>query len=183
MAFLLRHIGGGTLEPVKASERQDIIARFPVGENVRCAVAKYRSRKQNKALHAAIAKALHNVPEDQEGRWQDEDHLRHWCFLRVGFKDTIVHHITVRMTPQDVKLLSGTVVELRKNYRDKGIYTEIRVVPEGLALDIPRSWAFTRAQHRAATRVMDAVLDLLVAQVVPGITREQLLEAVHKDAA
>jgi hypothetical protein len=58
----------------------------------------------------------------------------------------------------------------------------MRAADDGIALDIPKSWAFTRAKHKAATRTMDAVLDQLV-DLVPGITREQLLEAVYRDAA
>lgn len=182
MSIVLEHIGDGKLAPVKASQRQEIIANYKVGDRMVGEIGRGRSRKQNNALHAAIAKAFANVPEDAERQFQDETELRHWCFLRVGFKDTFVQLITDSMTPRETQKAAAHVAGLRKTYTEHGIYTEMRVVPEGIALDIPKSWQFTRAKHKAATRTMDAVLDQLVA-LVPGITREQLLEAVHKDAA
>ncbi|MGH6793079.1 MAG: hypothetical protein ACRECF_10140 [Methyloceanibacter sp.] len=178
---ILEHIGGGTLVPVKPSERREIIDRYKTGDRVLAEFDRGRSRKQNNAHHAAIAKAFANLPES--GRQFDHvDHLRHWCYLRIGFADTFVQVFTDAMTLQDVQKASNFVVGLRRAYKEHGIYTEMRVVPEGIALDIPKSWAFTRAQHRAATRTMDACLDLLV-ELVPGITREQLVEATRKDAA
>jgi hypothetical protein len=180
---LLEHIGDGRLEPVKPSERRAILDAYKVGDRILCELERARSRQQNKALHAVMAKALANVPEDQSDRWADEEHLRHWCFIRVGFKDTITYPFADSMTTRDVSLLTTALLETRKVYRDKGIYTEIRVVPEGLAWDIPKSWKFMRARHKKATQVFDAVIDLLITEVVPGITREQLLTAVRKDAA
>lgn len=182
MAVVLEHIGGGDLRPVKASQRKEIVERYKVGDRLAGELGQPRSRQQNKALHAAIAKAFANVPESSPHQFEDAEHLRHWCFIRVGFKDIVLHRFTDGMTPKDVKLMTDALMEQRRIYKEKGIYTEIRAVPEGLAWDIPKSWAFKRAKHRAATAVMDAVLDQLV-ELVPGITREQLVEAVHKDAA
>lgn len=178
MLVVLEHTGDGNLSPVKPSHRQEIIAAYKVGERVACDLSK-RSRKQNSLLHAAIAKAFDNLPET-ETRFKDETHLRHWCFIRVGFHDTFLHRITDNMTPKDVQKVVDSIVGLRKSYKEHGIYTEIRAVEDGLALDIPKSWAFKRSSHRAATKVMDPIIDLLL-ELVPGMTREQLITAVRKD--
>jgi len=180
MHFTLRHTGDGRLEAIKPSQRQEIIARFKVGDNIACDLEKYRSNLQNRAFFAAISKAYDNTPHTD--RWRSSEELRAWCFVQVGFKETIECPMPQGMRGL-VKRFATFVSAIVTRVHAKDRFAFMRETPDGLAVDIPRSWQFSKTDHSEATKVMDAVLDLLVTEVVPGITRKQLLEAVHKDAA
>ena len=177
----LRHLGDGKFEVTTAYQRQHCNAKFKSDDEIVCSLTKARSNKQSRALFAAIRKAWDN---QRENRWEDPEHLRADAFCTVGHKTSIYYELPADVEPtrkefRRLEILVSDIV--RRHHRSEDFVFVRRTGERGIAIDTPRSCAFERTEHEAATAVFDAVLDFLVEKVCPGITREQLLEAVKKD--
>ena len=64
MQIPLRYLGGGKLEAATPTAVQKLASRYNQGDVIACDLDKYRSHKQNNALHAACQKAFDNTPHE-----------------------------------------------------------------------------------------------------------------------
>jgi hypothetical protein len=174
--LLLRHIGEGRFVCASPTDLRLALAKCPTQQAMWHEVREPRSVKQSRWMHALIRKAFDNQRGD---RFESPEHLRAYALCAVGHKKTAT--MPFPADPEMGRALVGFAQQLIAALVGEGSYAFVRRTDSGLAVDVPKTFAFDKLPHKEATRIVQAVADFLVSEdgPVPGATVEQLFGALE----
>lgn len=180
LQLYLAHVGQGVFKAISALDMQLAEERCPVNRAQIHNIKEDRSNKQNRWFFGLIGKAFENQESE---RWNNPEHLRAFALCRVGHRDTIPFEFPEQVEPLQLQMLADFAEALIARVRAQGKYAFVRTIHNGIAVDIPKSWAFDKLEHPEATRLAQEVADWLCTEVCPGMTPKELFREVEKEAA
>lgn len=164
----LEYQGGGQFRTANRASF-DACHQIEPGERLRARLTRKRSVQQNELFHAAIELAFAN----QRGgpmlpSWK---HLKGWLLIQVGHCDTYTFEPRA-MTPQVAALLRKLFDHVDFTVNKRGEIT----------MRVARSVSFASTDREEMGRVVDEVLALICAEIMPGTTPETLFQEARRAA-
>lgn len=175
--LLMRHIGEGRFVCATATDLRLALAKCPTQHALWHEVQQPRSAQQNYFIYGLIKKAFDNQQGD---RFESADHLMAVALCTVGHKVTTFFPLPdkdARLRQLVIDVVSKLIGALRR----QSAFAFVRSTKRGLAVDVPKPWAFDKLKHEDATRLVQEIADWLVSDEgpVPGSSKAQLFAAME----
>jgi hypothetical protein len=152
---------GHAMEPLSYFARA-ALERFKVGLVYRMEIIEQRSANSHKHLFACIGEAFRNLPEGQEDRWSDPDHLRLWALTFTSFRETRTFTASSHAEAR----------RLAKFLASDSDYCRVEISGRTVIQHKPMSQSYASMNRRQFQQSKDEVLDVLARKV--GVTVEDL---------
>ena len=167
----LRYEGNGYFKAVSRHGLEQAQAEFDQGEAVNAELRRPRSVSQNNLFHALCEVAFDNQRDGPEfPTWR---HLKSWLIIRAG-ACTEYRFKPESMTPEVARVLRA---------RDDTVEVVVDRKTHEIVMRFADSISFDKMDADEATRVFDKCMDVICEKIVPGVTKEQLLEMGKRSVA
>lgn len=173
--------GDGSLVPASPLDRNIVLTRLEPGKAVKVAITKQRSVRQNNMFHALVQAAHDNQRAGPQ--CETWEHLKAWLLIRAG------HCHEQRIPLGNMSAAAATQIMAPLASFTRRVTPVIEYVHDRkrneLVMRSAKSWKFSEADHERATEVLDRVIAIICADIVPGVDPMTLLDwaGVGKRAA
>lgn len=155
----LIHLGNGRFAAASRLDH-DLAAQLPVNGKVRARITQQRSSPEHRYFFAVISRAFEN---NRAGPSLEEcptpEHLRAWLLIKAGHCDTQTF---------EPRAVTAPVVRWMKSVTPMTFWS---VAKDGTIIArTAKSISFSKADESVFNPIVNKIIDIIVAEVVPGTT-------------
>lgn len=167
----VRYEGNGYFRAVSRHAHEEAERRFTRGEVMNAEFRKPRSVGQNNLFHALCETAFDNQRDGPQ--FQSWRHLKSWLLIQAG------ECSEYRFEPGS--LTKKVAAALRQ--QSETVDFVVNNATGEIVMRFAKSVSFDKMGHEGFTKVFDTCVDIICEEIVPGITREQLIAMAKKGMA